>query len=38
MSQKSTNSTMSAWRPDQPYNALPALPPAAELGSRVVLK
>ena len=26
------------WRPDQPYNDLPALPPAAELETRAVLK
>ena len=38
MSQKSRNSTTSAWRPDAPYNALPDLPPAAELETRLVLK
>ena len=30
--------TTSAWRPDQPYNALPLLPPHGELESKVVLK
>lgn len=29
---------MSLWRPDQPYNDLPALPPAVELETRAVLK
>jgi len=29
---------MSAWRPDTPYNALPDLPPPAELESKSVLK
>jgi len=29
---------MIAWRPDQPYNDLPLLPPAAELETRTVLK
>lgn len=29
---------MSAWRPDQPYNDLPALPPSSELETRTVLK
>lgn len=29
---------MTAWRPDQPYNDLPLLPPAAELETRTVLK
>ena len=38
MSQKSKNSTTSAWRPDQPYNDLPPLPPALELETRAVLK
>lgn len=28
----------STWRPDQPYNDLPALPPAVELESKAVLK
>ena len=28
----------SVWRPDQPHNQLPKLPPAAELESRAVLK
>ncbi|WP_072821394.1 protein adenylyltransferase Fic [Modicisalibacter ilicicola] len=27
-----------SWRPDQPYNALPSLPPAVELETPVVLK
>src|SRR5829696_10079840 len=30
--------TISNWRPDQPYDALPLLPPPVELESRVVLK
>ncbi len=29
---------MTAWRPDQPYNDLPPLPPSAELETRTVLK
>ncbi|MBY0498721.1 MAG: Fic family protein, partial [Nitrosomonas sp.] len=29
---------MTVWRPDQPYNDLPLLPPAAELETRTVLK
>lgn len=29
---------MTAWRPDQPYNDLPPLPPAAEVETRPVLK
>ncbi|ALQ50558.1 protein adenylyltransferase Fic [Nitrosomonas ureae] len=29
---------MTTWRPDQPYNDLPLLPPAAELETRTVLK
>ncbi|SNX60658.1 Fic family protein [Nitrosomonas ureae] len=29
---------MTAWRPDQPYNDLPLLPPATELETRAVLK
>jgi Fic family protein len=29
---------MSNWRPDQPYNDLPPLPPAAEVETRAVLK
>ena len=29
---------MTSWRPDQPYNDLPLLPPAAELETRPVLK
>lgn len=29
---------MTAWRPDQPYNNLPPLPPAADLETRTVLK
>jgi Fic family protein len=31
-------SATTAWRPDVPYNTLPALPPAHELESRAVLK
>ncbi len=38
MSQKGRNSTRSAWRPDAPYNALPDLPPAVDLESKLVLK
>jgi Fic family protein len=38
MSQKSKKSTMSAWHPDAPYNALPNLPPAADLETKLVLK
>ena len=38
MSQKSKTSTTSAWRPNEPYNALPDLPPAAELETNRVLK
>ena len=29
---------MNSWRPDQPYNHLPALPPAAEVETRPILK
>ena len=29
---------MTDWRPDQPYNDLPPLPPAAEVETRPVLK
>jgi Fic family protein len=29
---------MTVWRPDQPYNDLPALPPGVELETRAVLK
>ena len=29
---------MASWRPDQPYNDLPPLPPAAEVETRPVLK
>jgi Fic family protein len=29
---------MTAWRPDQPYNDLPPLPPAREVETRLVLK
>lgn len=29
---------MTVWRPDQPYNDLPALPPSVELETRAVLK
>lgn len=38
MSQKGRNSTTSSWRPDAPYNALPDLPPAADLETKLVLK
>src|SRR4051812_48154382 len=38
MSQKRRNSTTSVWRPDAPYNALPDLPPGAEVESKRVLK
>ena len=38
MSQKSKKSITSVWHPDTPYNALPDLPPAAELETRLVLK
>jgi Fic family protein len=40
MSQKSENETMihSKWRADQPYDALPSLPPAVELESKVILR
>jgi Fic family protein len=40
MSQKHENPNMSPnlWRPDQPFDALPSLPPAVDLESKVVLK
>ncbi|WP_275667805.1 protein adenylyltransferase Fic [Parvibium lacunae] len=38
MSQKFENLTMTSWHPDQPYNDLPPLPPAAEVETRPVLK
>lgn len=40
MSQKSHSDDIStpSWRPDQSYDALPPLPPAAELETKVVLK
>lgn len=41
MSQKSRfrdTSIPARWRPDRPYNALPKLPPAADLETRAVLK
>jgi Fic family protein len=38
MSPKRGNSTISAWRPGEPYNALPDLPPTADLETRLVLK
>src|SRR3954465_11430675 len=38
MWQKDQNSTMSAWRADAPYNALPDLPPPVELETKLVLK
>jgi Fic family protein len=40
MSQKNENENIFgvSWRPDRPYNALPPLPPPAELESRAILK
>ena len=38
MSQKIKKSITSVWRPDAPYNALPDLPPAVDLETRLVLK
>ena len=38
MSKKGRNSTISTWRPDAPYNALPDLPPPAELETKLILK
>ena len=38
MSQKVKKSITSHWRPDAPYNALPDLPPAMDLETRLVLK
>ena len=38
MSQKVKKSITSHWRPDAPYNALPDLPPAVDLETRLVLK
>jgi Fic family protein len=38
VSQEFENSTMTGWRPGQPYNDLPPLPPAAEVETRPVLK
>ncbi|MCU0797514.1 MAG: Fic family protein [Akkermansiaceae bacterium] len=40
MSQESENENMthSGWRADQPYDALPSLPPAADLESKVILR
>jgi Fic family protein len=38
MSQKVNNSITSVWHPDAPHNALPDLPPAADLETRLVLK
>lgn len=38
VSQKPGTYTMTAWRPDLPYNDLPLLPPAIELETRTVLK
>ena len=32
------DTAMTDWRPDQPYNALPALPPSVDLEPKVVLK
>ena len=33
-----TTQVKPAWRPDRPYNTLPAIPPAAELETKAVLK
>ena len=38
MSKKGRNSTISVWRPDAPYNALPDLPPPGELETKLILK
>lgn len=38
MSKKSRISDMSIWRSDQPYDALPALPPSFDLESKGILK
>jgi Fic family protein len=39
MSKKSKNiNTSSGWQPDRPYNAMPLLPPAAEVETRTVLR
>ncbi len=38
MSPKGQNSTTSLWRADSPYNALPDLPPAVDLETKLVLK
>lgn len=40
MSQKSENENMTHpnWRADQPYDALPSLPPAVDLESKVILR
>ena len=38
MSIKSQNVNISDWRPDRPYNGLPALPPKAEIETHAVLR
>ena len=38
VSQKSQKSTTSIWRPEEPYDDLPTLPPARDLETKVVLK
>ena len=38
MSQKRRNSTTSSWRPGEPYNGLPDLPPTVDLETKLVLK
>jgi len=38
MSQKTPSDATRPWRPDQPYNQLPALPPPGDLEGRNVLK
>lgn len=36
--QEKTNKPTSGWKPEQPYNCLPLLPPLADLESRAILK
>jgi Fic family protein len=38
VSPKARKTTISAWRPDTPWNALPDLPPAADIETKRVLK
>ena len=38
MSKKGRNLTISVWRPDAPYNALPDLPPPGDIETKLVLK